>query len=285
MAAPLNRFGFALSRGGEQNTNIDVDGNLVVGAILDKDAVGLIWLDNVAIAKWDENGCLNAIIIPHQTTPVIPPVPVNFPQAPAGGNNNQQIIYLPAPKSEMTMNDYLAASSIAEAKQLNAIYAGAALMKDGVNTGASLKTCCEGGGSGGNAGLGVSNVVYSQGYQQQATQTAYNGPQEIIVRHKSNGWDIANTLLNGANTYFNGVNTYRGVRFENSRSNTVAIQSQPDYFCNWNHRNCNINHGGNGNGNSNFVPFHAPTGGSTGGNTRGNGTIRITRSGERNDFN
>jgi hypothetical protein len=143
LTAPVSSFGFYQSKGGEVNYGIDVDGNPVKGAVLSA-GVGLIWLDGIPIAKWDVNGCLNAIN-KQSSTPAPNPQPRPNPQdPPVGGNNNQQIVYLPAQKSEMTMNDYLAASSIAEAKQLNAIYAGAAIMKDGINTGAALKTCCGG---------------------------------------------------------------------------------------------------------------------------------------------
>ncbi len=44
------------------------------------------------------------------------------------------------------------------------------------------------------------------------------GDVDVTVRNKANGWDIANTFLNGFNTYLNGVNTYRGVRLERPRS-------------------------------------------------------------------
>jgi hypothetical protein len=44
-----------------------------------------------------------------------------------------------------------------------------------------------------------------------------SGNLDVTVRNKANGWEIANTILNGGNTFFNGVNTYRGVRLENNR--------------------------------------------------------------------
>lgn len=61
---------------------------------------------------------------------------------------------------------------------------------------------------------------------------ASNSSMNVTVRNKANGWDIANTVLNGANTFLNGVNTYRGVRLEQPRVAYSNMQSS--YYGNTN---------------------------------------------------
>lgn len=73
----------------------------------------------------------------------------------------------------------------------------------------------------------TATVTYAQPamyYAAPATQVATapaSSNQNVTVRNKANGLDIANTLLYGANTFFNGVNTFRGYRIEGNRNPTV----------------------------------------------------------------
>ncbi len=146
IAASADRFAFGKSKGGEQNNGINDDKNAAKGSLLDP-GVDCIWFkdDNgewVNIAKLGDNNCLNPL--GDWSSPALQPKPKQAdPQTLATtGNNNQQVVVIPAPKTEMSAWEYLGASGVARTQQKEDIRFGADLMKEGVTLGASLKNCC-----------------------------------------------------------------------------------------------------------------------------------------------
>jgi hypothetical protein len=212
LAAPAEKIEFILSDGTEINNGIKNGKTVSSGKTLDK-GIPLIAFtasngERVKI-KYGNNGCYNPqgpLRDPDERKTTTPP-----PPPPTQATNPWPLAVVSnitaAPAREMTAWEYLGASGVAEAKQLNAMYNGVAIFKDGVSTGASLKTCC-----------GNSNITTT--IQQPAIQTiqpAYIpqvSTQTVVVKEGgSNFWGMfAGSALGtlGGTLLGNAINGNRG---------------------------------------------------------------------------
>jgi hypothetical protein len=111
-----------------------------------------------------------------------------------------------------------------------------------------------------------SMVAVAQVPVQQSAQNS-----TVIVRNRANGWEVANTVLNGANTLFNGINTFRGVRLEGNRN----LISNSGYSNTWG--------GNNGGGRTVFQDSNQLISSNTGGGF-GGGNSTVSYGGNTNTW-
>lgn len=247
--ADESRFGIYRSKGGEVNWAVGANGAAVQSGTLDEN-VWVITLDVQEIAKWGKNGCLNAISFltevadgddPDNKKPGSKPSPNNgsmsmtngsnsitFSGNPGGPNANDALFYFKdGLKTQQASED---ASAIRFMAVSSNSVANANLLSNNCNS-------CGSTGYSAPPNIYAAPMVYAApsiaaAPQPAANMYASNSNMNVTVRNKANGWDIANTVLNGANTFLNGVNTYRGVRLEQPRVAYSNMQSS--YYGNTN---------------------------------------------------
>lgn len=227
-----SRFKMGLSRGGEINWGISSGGQPTKMQLPLAAGVWVIYFDDQPVIKWGTNGCLNALTAPPafvddgedpdgQKEEVVKN-PIKEGSLKLAGGNSQVMYNMTAAQVQSDNEKLLLGMAIRE----NHMLVDFAVAKDLINS----KQCCNDNNGGMIQMSTPAPSMYVMAAPQPAAQMASyptGGNLNVTVRNKANGWDIANTLLNGANTFFNGVNTYRGVRLEGNRN-------QNYYSNNWN---------------------------------------------------
>ncbi|MBP6858082.1 MAG: hypothetical protein KBC11_02750 [Candidatus Pacebacteria bacterium] len=213
LAADASRFKIVLSKGGEINWAVNASGQPVKSGVLPT-GIPIIIIDNTPIAKWGTNGCLNALSVqrdvaddgpdPDNAPPGYIP---NKPSYASNSNVNSNTVN----NNEISWNAGYGIYSQGRNDRTTDFSQDAMMfMAIQKSAGSNCNTCPSGNNNVASVSYAQPAMYYTAPAAQTAPAPASYSNQNVTVRNKANGWEIANAVANIGSFGLNAYNTIAG---------------------------------------------------------------------------